>query len=359
MDAVVLHPRRRGRPRPHRARLQPVERRPGARRRAERRAGPVARARGRPTSAGPTCGRRATPWTCSAPRGCSRAACARPVVREGRRLCLVDAVIEQDGEPVARASGLFLQPSEPRAGRGVGARRRLRRRRRSTSRRSPTSRGCRCSAASSSAGRPRSREHQNGERKMTWQTGMPVIPGRAALAVRRRREHRGRGQHGDQLGQQRRRADQHRHHPHPGPAAGQPRDRPGRRRPGEQRRHRGRHRRRLRPPGPRSAASWSPRSPTPSAPSTSASTTSATTRGPPAPEVRTTSYELVARAANSYDVPRNVIRSGRHGQTSSYDAPSPRLLMAGLGPVASKVRDNHPRLVCRQGPPDFESGQAT
>ena len=33
------------------------------------------------------------------------------VVREGRRLCLVDVTLEQGGEPVARASGLFLQPS--------------------------------------------------------------------------------------------------------------------------------------------------------------------------------------------------------------------------------------------------------
>ena len=40
-------PRRRGRPRPHRARLQPVERRPDARRRAQRCPGPVTRAGGR------------------------------------------------------------------------------------------------------------------------------------------------------------------------------------------------------------------------------------------------------------------------------------------------------------------------
>src|SRR6476620_9291000 len=30
------------------------------------------------------------------------------VVREGRRLCLVDAVLSQDGEAVARASALYL-----------------------------------------------------------------------------------------------------------------------------------------------------------------------------------------------------------------------------------------------------------
>ena len=75
------------------------------------------------------------------------------VVREGRRLCLVDAVLEQDGEPVARASGAV--PAAERAGArgGVGARRRSSTRRRSSWRPSPTRRGCRCSAASGSAGR--------------------------------------------------------------------------------------------------------------------------------------------------------------------------------------------------------------
>ncbi|NKY45455.1 acyl-CoA thioesterase domain-containing protein [Nocardia cerradoensis] len=34
------------------------------------------------------------------------------IVREGPRLCLVDAVLTQDGEPAARASALFLRPSE-------------------------------------------------------------------------------------------------------------------------------------------------------------------------------------------------------------------------------------------------------
>jgi acyl-coenzyme A thioesterase PaaI-like protein len=38
------------------------------------------------------------------------------VVREGRRLCLVDATVEQDGQPVARASALFLKVSDPPAG---------------------------------------------------------------------------------------------------------------------------------------------------------------------------------------------------------------------------------------------------
>ena len=97
------------------------------------------------------------------------------VVREGRRLTLVDAVLEQNGEPVARASGLFLLPSEPAPGEvwepdthfdppplDIA----------------PVSDDPRVPLFSSerigwttSFG-----EHQNGDRKMTWQTGMPVIP---------------------------------------------------------------------------------------------------------------------------------------------------------------------------------------
>ena len=38
------------------------------------------------------------------------------VVREGNRICLVDATVEQDGVPVARASGLFLKVSEQAPG---------------------------------------------------------------------------------------------------------------------------------------------------------------------------------------------------------------------------------------------------
>ncbi len=38
------------------------------------------------------------------------------VVREGRRLCLVDATVEQDGQAVARASALFLKVAEPAGG---------------------------------------------------------------------------------------------------------------------------------------------------------------------------------------------------------------------------------------------------
>ena len=97
------------------------------------------------------------------------------VVREGRRLCLVDALMEQNGEPVARASGLFLQPSEPAPGEvwepdlsfepppldlaPV-----------SDAPRVPLFSSERIGWSTSFG------EHQNGDRKMTWQTGMPVIP---------------------------------------------------------------------------------------------------------------------------------------------------------------------------------------
>jgi hypothetical protein len=97
------------------------------------------------------------------------------VVREGRRLCLIDAVLEQDGEAVARASGLFLLPSEPAPGEvwepelsfeppPLNL--------------APVSDEPRVPLFSSERiGWSQSfGEHQNGDRKMTWQTGMPVIP---------------------------------------------------------------------------------------------------------------------------------------------------------------------------------------
>jgi acyl-CoA thioesterase superfamily protein len=97
------------------------------------------------------------------------------VVREGRRLCLVDAVLEQDGEAVARASGLFLMPSEPAPGEvwepdlGLEP---------PPLDLAPVSDAPRVPLFSSERiGWTKSfGEHQNGDRKMTWQTGMPVIP---------------------------------------------------------------------------------------------------------------------------------------------------------------------------------------
>jgi hypothetical protein len=98
------------------------------------------------------------------------------VVREGRRLCLVDAVIEQDGEPVARASGLFLQPTEPPPGEvwepdTTFAPPPLDLAPVSDEARVPLFSSAQVGWSNSFG------EHQNGERKMTWQTGMPVIPG--------------------------------------------------------------------------------------------------------------------------------------------------------------------------------------
>ncbi len=97
------------------------------------------------------------------------------VVREGRRLCLVDVTLEQGGTPVARASGLFLQPSEPAPGEvwepdsGFAP---------PPLDLAPVSDEPRvplfCSEGvgwESSFG-----SHQNGGRKMTWQTGVPVVP---------------------------------------------------------------------------------------------------------------------------------------------------------------------------------------
>ncbi len=98
------------------------------------------------------------------------------VVREGRRLCLVDTVLEQGGEPVARASGLFLQPSEPAPGAVWQPDEEFSP---PPLEMAPVSEEPRVPLFSSeergwttSFG-----DHQNGQRKMTWQTGMPVLPG--------------------------------------------------------------------------------------------------------------------------------------------------------------------------------------
>ncbi len=97
------------------------------------------------------------------------------VVREGRRLCLVDTVLEQDGEPVARASGLFLKPSEQAPGAVWEPDTDLQP---PPLEIAPVSEEPRVPLFSSerigwttSFG-----DHQNAERKMTWQTGVPVVP---------------------------------------------------------------------------------------------------------------------------------------------------------------------------------------
>ena len=97
------------------------------------------------------------------------------VVREGRRLCLVDVTVEQGGEPVARASGLFLQPSDPPPGEVWAPGDTFDPPPLDLAPVSDVPRVPLFSSAgigwSNSFG-----EHQNGDRKMTWQTAVPVIP---------------------------------------------------------------------------------------------------------------------------------------------------------------------------------------
>jgi hypothetical protein len=98
------------------------------------------------------------------------------VVREGSRLCLVDAFLEQDGQAVARAGAIFLVPSTNPTG-AVWS-----------SGESPSPPPLEIAAVSE---KPRVpifssdeagwsqvfAEHQNGSRKKTWQTALPVVLG--------------------------------------------------------------------------------------------------------------------------------------------------------------------------------------
>ncbi len=97
------------------------------------------------------------------------------VVREGSRLLLVDAVLTQEGQPVARAGAVFLRPTTPATGAvwepdaafspppldlaPVSDKPRV-----------PLFSSELIGWSASFA------DHQNGERKMTWQTGVPVVP---------------------------------------------------------------------------------------------------------------------------------------------------------------------------------------
>ena len=97
------------------------------------------------------------------------------VVREGRRLCLIDASLMQDGVRVARASCIFLKPTENAGGEvwspddhpapppaDVA----------------PVSDEPRVPFFASNAGWSQSfPEHQNSGRKQTWQVGLPVVEG--------------------------------------------------------------------------------------------------------------------------------------------------------------------------------------
>jgi hypothetical protein len=97
------------------------------------------------------------------------------VVREGRRLALADAVMRQGGSDVARASALFLAPSQAPTGevwmprdRPVPP----------SAAEVPPSDEPRVPFFDSGSGWSQSfPDHQNAERKRTWQTGLPVVAG--------------------------------------------------------------------------------------------------------------------------------------------------------------------------------------
>lgn len=97
------------------------------------------------------------------------------VVREGRRICLVDAVLTQDGEKVARASAVFLRPSESAAGEVWAP----------TERPAPPpvelvppSEEPRVPFFHSSAGwSQKFSRHQNPARKTSWNTALPIVAG--------------------------------------------------------------------------------------------------------------------------------------------------------------------------------------
>jgi Thioesterase-like superfamily len=97
------------------------------------------------------------------------------VVREGRRICLVDAMLTQGGERVARASAIFLKPTASAEGKvwtpsdqpappplDVA----------------PVSSEPRVPFFHSDEGWSQSfKEHQNPSRKASWNTALPVVSG--------------------------------------------------------------------------------------------------------------------------------------------------------------------------------------
>jgi hypothetical protein len=111
-------------------------------------------------------------------RAPSMAACTvrSSVAREGSRLCLMDAFLEQDGNVVARAGAIFLAPTEnpPAAVWSSGEVPEP-----PPLELAPVSEDVRVPLFSSEeAGWSQAfGEHQNGSRKQTWQTGLPVVLG--------------------------------------------------------------------------------------------------------------------------------------------------------------------------------------
>jgi hypothetical protein len=98
------------------------------------------------------------------------------VVREGPRLCLVDATLLQDGTPVARASAMFLRPGASPAGEVWSPGTEVAPPPLDLA---PVSDDLRVPLfGSDDAGWTGSfAEHQNGSRHYTWQTAVPVVAG--------------------------------------------------------------------------------------------------------------------------------------------------------------------------------------
>lgn len=97
------------------------------------------------------------------------------VVREGKRIVLIDAVLLQEGEPVSRASAVFLAPGGVSHGQAWSPSEQ------------PTPPPVEIAPAgedphvpffhSESGWSQDFTEHQNASRKSTWQTGVPIIAG--------------------------------------------------------------------------------------------------------------------------------------------------------------------------------------
>lgn len=96
------------------------------------------------------------------------------IEREGRRICLVDVILSQDGERVARGTATFLKPSESTAGEVWAP----------AERPVPPPVDVVPPATEPRAPYVRSSaewsqdflEHQNAARKTTWSTSVPIVP---------------------------------------------------------------------------------------------------------------------------------------------------------------------------------------
>ena len=108
------------------------------------------------------------------------------VVREGRRICLVDCVLTQDGARVARASAIFLKPTAPAEGKVWAPSERpapppLDVAPVSTEPRVPYFHSDTDGTTNWDAGWSQTfSEHQDASRKASWNTALPVVAGEPA-----------------------------------------------------------------------------------------------------------------------------------------------------------------------------------